>query len=102
MSTLSITVNVTNPDEQDRRAMRYAIDNENAERAQATPPGTPLPQGTSGELKSSYETILAARDLRIHARDIREAGDKVLFSQVKTAWDNATDAKRTAALAALQ
>ena len=68
MTTLAITVNVTNPDAEDRNAMEDAIDRlnepivaQNLILAAQTPPGTPLaiwPKSTAGERKTSYEAYL--------------------------------------------
>jgi hypothetical protein len=96
MSTLAITVQVSNPDEEDRRAMDLIINRENARRAALTPPETPLPNSTAAERRSSYESLLAPIMLDAHKQYIREAGD-LSFKSIKARWDIATDAQRIAA-----
>jgi hypothetical protein len=96
MSTLAITVNVSNPDEEDRRAMDLIIARENERRAALVPPGTPLPNSTAAERKSSYESLIAPMLLDAHKAFIREAGD-LSFRNMKARWDIATDAQRIAA-----
>lgn len=103
MATLVITVNATGPaDEEDRRAMNLAIDRENEIRAAQTPPGTPLPKSTAAERKASYEAIMGPKVQSAHQSLILEAGQQVLFKNLRPLWDVASDAKRAAALAALQ
>lgn len=103
MATLVITVNVTgSADEEDRRAMNLAIDRENEIRAAQTPPGTPLPKSTAAERKASYEAIMGPKVQSAHQSLILEAGQQVLFKNLRPLWDVASDAKRAAALAALQ
>lgn len=103
MSTVIILANVTgSADEEDRRAIKLLIDQENARRAALDPPGTPLPDSTAAERKASYESVLALLLASAHASYIAQAGDRVLLSQLKPLWQAANDAKRAAALAALQ
>lgn len=103
MATLVITVNATGTaDEEDRRAMNLAIDRENEIRAAQTPPGTPLPKSTAAERKASYEAIMGPKVQSAHQSLILEAGQQVLFKDLRPLWDVASDAKRAAALAALQ
>jgi hypothetical protein len=102
MATLVITVNATgSADEEDRRAMNLAIDRENEIRAAQTPPGTPLPKSTAAERKASYEAIMGPKVQSAHQSLIREAGDSVMFRDLKPRWDIATDAQRAAAAAQL-
>lgn len=103
MATLVITVNATgSADEEDRRAMNLAIDRENEIRAAQTPPGTPLPKSTAAERKASYEAIMGPKVQSAHQSLILEAGQQVLFKNLRPLWDVASDAKRAAALAALR
>lgn len=103
MATLVITVNATgSADEEDRRAMNLAIDRENEIRAAQTPPGTPLPKSTAAERKASYEAIMGPKVQSAHQSLILEAGQQVLFKDLRPLWDVASDAKRAAALAALR
>lgn len=82
MATLVLTVNATGTaDEEDR--------------------GTPLPKSTAAERKASYEAILGPRVQSAHQSLIREAGDSVMFRDLKPRWDIATDAQRVAAAAQL-
>ena len=68
MTTLAITVNVSNPDAEDRRTMEYYIKEENTRRAALDPPGIPLPFATAPERKTSYEVLFnqAAADMHTH------------------------------------
>lgn len=102
MSTAAITTNVTNPDEEDRRAMDLKIAQENERRAALNPPLVALPNSTAAERKSSYETVMAQALAGFHASAITEAGTVKLFRDLKPLWDTATDAKRAAAITALQ
>lgn len=103
MSTVVITANVTGTaDEEDRRAMKLLINQENDRRASLDPPGEPLLQSTAAERRASYEALLAPLLAGAHASYIQQAGERVLLSDLKPLWQSATDAKRAAALAALQ
>jgi hypothetical protein len=103
MATLVLTVNATGTaDEEDRRAMNLAIDRENEARAAQTPPGTPLPKSTAAERKASYEIIMGPKFQSSHLSLIKEAGSQALFRDLRPLWDAANDAKRAAAIAALQ
>ena len=102
MSAVTFTTNVVGtPDEQDRRAFRLIVDNENARRAALTPPGTPLPASTAAERKSSYEIVLAQTVLSAHKSYIDQASDLVATVELKKRFLIATDAQQAAALAAL-
>jgi len=48
------------PDDDDLRAARYLVRIENAKRAAAEPPGTPLATSPAPQLKASVITILSA------------------------------------------
>ena len=103
MATLVLTVNATGAaDEEDRRAMNLAIDRENEIRAAQTPPGTPLPKSNATERKASYEAVLSPRVQSAHQSLILEAGQQTLFRDLRPLWNAANDAKRAAAIAALQ
>lgn len=103
MATLLLTVNATGPaDEEDRRAMNLAIDRENEIRAAQTPPGTPLPKSNATERKASYEAIFTPKIQSAHLSLIQEAGSQAMFRDLRPLWDAANDAKRAAAIAALQ
>lgn len=100
MSTVSITVNVGGAaDEADRRTMVYMIGLENARRASLTPTGIPLPSGTAGERRSSYETILNSTLAAAHASYLREA-DVTTKRELLAVFENADETKRAAMLAA--
>lgn len=99
MTTLAITINVSNPDNEDRRAMEEAIDQENAIRAAKTPPDPLLPKDTATNRRTSYEAILVARNVSAHQAAVRETRDKSL-RDVRAAMETATPEKRDAAIAA--
>lgn len=98
MSTLTMTINVSNPDAEDRKAMEAAIDEWNAPILAANPPGTPLPKSTAQERRTSYETILVARNMSAHASRVAEAKEKT-WRDVKD-LAKANPAKEDAAIAA--
>jgi hypothetical protein len=106
MTTLSLTTNVTNPDAEDTRAMKYMIGLENTRRASLTPPGTPLPSSTGPERRTSYEIILAATMTSAHLSYVTQANTAAdadpEFKDLRPLWADATPAKKAAALAALQ
>lgn len=102
MSTQTSTVQLANPDNEDRRAYKFVVEAENARRAAATPPETPLPASTNNERKSSAEIIYAQRVQEMHRSYIKQADD-VTKREIIAAFDAQPDeAKRAAALAALQ
>lgn len=105
MSTLVITVNVSNPDAEDRDAMNDQIDLENARRAALIPPGTPLPKDTAANRKASYETILSALDMSAHQSYIRDNTEntmRALREELKAAPADKKAAAIAAARAALK
>lgn len=103
MSTQSAVVQLTNPDNEDRRAYKHVVDVENARRAAVTPtPETPLPASNNAERKASAELLYAQRVQEMHRSYIVQADD-VTKRQILQAFDAQPDeAKRAAALAALQ
>lgn len=89
-------------DAADRRAFRMVVDQENARRAALIPPETPLPNATNAEYKSSAEIVYAMRMNDAHRDYIRQA-DETTKREIIAAFDAQPDeAKRAAALAALQ
>ena len=68
MSTLFITVNVTTPDAEDKRAMITRIVKANSSGRQV-----PLPFDTAENIKTSYETILREGDSSEHLDNIANA-----------------------------
>lgn len=106
MTTLAISVNVTNPDVSDARAMKHMIRLENDRRALLNPPGVALPLSTAAERRSSYETILSATMTSAHLSYIQQANTAAdsdpEFKDLRPLWVDATSAKKAAALAALQ
>lgn len=109
MATLVHSWAVTgSADQEDRLAMELAINEENARRAiynAGLPVGdTPLamlPLSTAGERKSSYETTMSAKLAEMH-RALIVRSDVATLADVRALWSQATDAKRAAAIAALQ
>lgn len=96
---LAVTFGGTTADEEDRRAMNWLIAEENA--ARVAQGRTPLPTATATERNQSYQQLMAAIVQQRHAENIRSAGDRVLFRDLKPRFDVSTDAQRTAALNAL-
>jgi len=89
------------PDGNDTRAAKYIIKVENDRRAALDPPGTPLPDATGAEVKSSYLTILIDIISNAHTDYIRQAKEVVnsqlttqekqdLFGAVKDRLDSGT------------
>ena len=126
MTTATFNVNVTNYDADDRRAARKRVTQENQlianqnqqliqvnnVRAQNIPPLPPIADtplllmSTQAELDASYEACLAKDDAARHAALVASTAEEVVqqsatFKQLKTAFVEASDAKRAAALAAL-
>lgn len=103
MTTLVITVNVANPDGDDRTAMNYAIAQENVVRASLGQAA--LPNSTAAERKSSHEAILAAKEMKDHLNMIStaiQAADKdAQFQELKRRWFLANSTQKDASLAQL-
>ena len=126
MATAIFTVNITNVDADDRRAMKMLVEEENrritgqnqnlvfvnAQRAQNVPPLTPIPDtpllllSTGGELKTSAESLYAKVVLAQHQQNIDRATD--LLTTQKSDWKDikeliadASPAQLAAAKAAL-
>ena len=101
MSAITFSVDFSGtPDEMDRAAAQYIVDEENARRAAQVPPETPLPDGTGAELKASYLQMLEQIITNAHASYLKQFRTKEI-RDVKVRWDLATDAERAAALAEL-
>jgi len=93
MTTLAISVQVSNPDAEDRLAMEYYIKEENTRRATLTPPGTPLPFSTAAERKASYEVLFnqSAADMHTHRiNQAKQAAEAITPRDVKVAYSSAT------------
>lgn len=106
MTTLSIVINVSNPDANDSRAMRFMIEAENSRRERLSPPLSPLPLSTAAERRASYETVLSGIVMAAHVSYISQANaaveSDVQFKDLRPFWADASPAKKSAALAALQ
>jgi hypothetical protein len=98
--TFAITASGT-ADQEDKNAALYAIGVENARRAALDPPVAALPTSTNAEIKSSYQTVLSTVVSDIHSHNLSQSNITTL-QDIRTLWPTATDAQRTAALAALQ
>jgi len=93
MTTLAITVNVSNPDAEDRQTMEYCIKEENTRRAALDPPGTPLPFATASERKASYEVLLSQAAAEMHTHRVNQAkvaAEVATPRDVKVAYSSAT------------
>jgi hypothetical protein len=83
MTTLAITVSVSNPDAEDRQAMEDSIDRmnepivaQNLIFAAQTPPGTPIalwPKSTAPERKTSYEEYLRRNNVSMHLSYVEQS-----------------------------
>lgn len=102
MTTVTITTNIATFDRDDREVANAAIAQENQRRALLTPPGTPLPNSTAAEMRTSYQTIMADRVMAVHQAGIKAiTANNTTVRQIRDAAMVATDAQRAAALAAL-
>ena len=101
MPTAVISANVTGSlDQEDRRAMVYIINQENARRAALDPPGEPLPISTNVEIRQSYAVVQSALLTAAHLSYVQQSNVATL-QDLREAWNTATDNQRNAALAAL-
>lgn len=102
MSTQTSTVQLSNLDNEDRRAHKFIVDTENARRAALVPPETPLPSSTAQERKNSAEILYAQRVNDMHRSYIQQADDVTKRELIAAFNAQPDEAKRAAALAALQ
>jgi len=129
MATLIPAIQLTGTaDAEDRRWMQHIIKNENnrrtianaeitqqnTQRAQQTPPLAPLPLiallpfSTAAERKTSAESVMNTRNTEIIAKYLKSANDAAAevatadasFRDYRTAYSEATAAKKQASLAA--
>jgi len=115
MSIPTFTVNLTSTlDADDRRAILDILTAENlrivaanAVLASTNPPGTPialLDVSTGASRKNAYEGYIGNALLPVHASWVAAATAKALldpsFQALRSPWQDATPAKRTAASAA--
>jgi len=100
ISTVTITANIATFDRDDALAARAVIAQDNVRRAAANLPL--LPSTTAAEMRASYQTIMAARLMVAHLANVESATvSNVTVKAIRDAALVATDAQRTAALAAL-
>lgn len=94
---LKFTTTVSgSPDEKDKRAAVYAIDQHNA----AHPDDTPLGKGSNAQIDTSLTAIMSAASLAIHQHNLAMA-DRAIVEDYKARLEIATDAERQASLALL-
>ena len=102
MATAVIECRVTGIlDTEDRRAMLFIVNAENARRAALTPPGEPLSVVDNTAIRTSYQTVQSSLLNTAHRSYINQSNVASL-NDIRGAWENATDQQRNAALAALQ
>ena len=102
MTTVTIATTIQTFDRDDREVALAAIAQENQRRALQAPPGTPLAFSTPQEIRASYQTIMADRVMSVHQAGIKAiTANNTTVRQIRDAAMTATDAQRTAALAAL-
>lgn len=100
ITTVTITTNIATFDRDDALAARAVITADNVRRAAASLPLLPL--ATAAEMRTSYQTIMAARLMAAHLANVESATvNNATVRQIVDAAKVATDAQRTAALAAL-
>lgn len=78
----------------EKRAMKYMIDQENARRAALDPPGAPLPTSTANERKTSYETTLVHICNQATQSYIEQAKENVTNKELKEAYAAANDSTK--------
>lgn len=101
MPTAVIVANVTGTlDQEDRRAMLFIVEAENARRAALNPPEDPLPISTNVEIRQSYAVVQSALLTAAHLSYI-EQSDVASLAEIRELWGPASDAQRNAARAAL-
>ena len=101
MPTAVIVANVTGSlDQEDRRAMLFIVNAENARRAALNPPEDPLPISTNVEIRQSYAVVQSALLTAAHLSYI-EQSDVASLAEIRELWGPASDAQRNAARAAL-
>jgi len=94
-----MNLNIATFDRDDRDAAMKAIADENVRRAAASLPA--LPSTTALEMKTSYQTIMAARLMVAHLANVEAANvSNVTVKQIVDAAKRATDPQRAAMLAA--
>ena len=102
--TITVTINDATT-EADQGAATHVVENENARRTAAATDEAPavlLPTTPAAELKASYEDVLAATLVRAHASYQKQAAVAQESEQnVRELWNNASNAQRQAAVAAL-
>lgn len=89
------------PTADEARAALDIINEENARRAAATPPGTPLPTGTNAQKKTSYITCLLQNNVQKAHESYVARVTKIDWPVFKTAYESANQATRDSVLAAL-
>ena len=101
MPTAVISANVSGTlDQEDRRAMLFVVEAENARRAALDPPEDPLPISTNVEIRQSYAVVQSALLTAAHLSYI-EQSDVASLAEIRELWGPASDAQRNAARAAL-
>ena len=102
MATAVIECRVTGTlDTEDRRAMLFIVNQENARRAALTPPGEQLSVADNTAIRTSYQTAQTSVLVAAHSSYIQQSNIASL-ADIRAVWDAATDQQRNAALAALQ
>ena len=100
MSAITFSVGFSGtPDEFDIAAARFVIDAENARRAAADPPETPLPDGTGAELKASYLGELESAVDNAHANYAKAARKNEQDTRISNKWQDLTDDQRARIIA---
>lgn len=85
------------PTGHDTGAAQFIVDIENTRLAGLTPPGTPLPDSTPGELKASALGLLSTEIQQKWDTYVKKAGAKAGdIADIKQIWLDATDEQRVA------
>lgn len=101
MATAVIEARVTGTlDRDDRRAMLFIVNAENARRATQDPPIDALPIADNVQIRTSYAIVQSALLVSAHLSYISQS-DVATMRDVRDLWPNATDQQRQAAINAL-
>lgn len=100
---MNIAINISALNPRDQQTAAWMVKQENERRSALTPPVSPLPSATGGEIESSYEAVLVRIVTSAHASYIQQEAEANGPNQqsFKDAFSTATPAQRAAALAAL-
>ena len=94
---LSIAVTIGgSPTQDDGRAAKFIVSQENERRAALDPPGAVLPTNTAAALAKSYETVLVATLVSAHESYVKQAAESYVTDASRAAaFKSASDSVRS-------